>query len=114
VLWRRAGLTMPAWLGWALTFVFVVLAWVPFRATSFDAALRLYEALFGFAPLGSGFKWRTLLFAAVVAMIGPTAWHFVQRVPPWRILAIGFAVLFVMVLFRIGDDANYEFIYFQF
>ena len=25
-----------------------------------------------------------------------------------------FAVLFVLVLFKIGDDANYEFIYFQF
>jgi hypothetical protein len=34
--------------------------------------------------------------------------------PPWRTLAVAWAVLFVIVLFKIGDDANYEFIYFQF
>jgi D-alanyl-lipoteichoic acid acyltransferase DltB (MBOAT superfamily) len=114
VLWRRAGLSMPAWLGWALTFVFVVLAWVPFRAASFDAMLRVYEALFGFAPLGAGFRWRTIALAAAIAMLGPTAWSFVHRMPPWRSIAIAFAVVLVLVLFKIGDDANYEFIYFQF
>ncbi len=34
--------------------------------------------------------------------------------PPSRWVAVGFGVLFVLVLFKIGDDANYEFIYFQF
>ncbi len=114
VLWRRAGLTMPAWLGWALTVFFVVLCWVPFRATSFDAALRIYEALFGLAPWGSEFKWRAIAIAAAVALIGPTAWEAVHRVPPWRSIAVGFATVFVIVLFKLGDDANYEFIYFQF
>jgi D-alanyl-lipoteichoic acid acyltransferase DltB (MBOAT superfamily) len=114
VLWRHAGLSMPSSLGWALTFLFVMLCWVPFRATSFDAALRVYEALFGFAPLGSGFKWRSIALAAAIATLGPSAWSFVHRVPPWRSLAVAFAVVFVVVLFKIGDDANYEFIYFQF
>jgi len=30
------------------------------------------------------------------------------------IISVAFAVLFVIVVFKIGDDANYEFIYFQF
>jgi alginate O-acetyltransferase complex protein AlgI len=34
--------------------------------------------------------------------------------PPWRSIAIAFALVLVIVLFKIGDDANYEFIYFQF
>jgi hypothetical protein len=38
----------------------------------------------------------------------------VHRLPPWRSIAIAFAAVFVIVLFKIGDDANYEFIYFQF
>src|SRR3954452_24367459 len=114
VLWRRSGLQMPWLLGWALTASFVVLCWVLFRAPTYDAALSIYEALFGFAPLGSGFRWRTIALAAPIAIIGPTAWTFVHRVPPWRPLAVGFAALFVIVLFKIGDDANYEFIYFQF
>ncbi|GJE06961.1 MULTISPECIES: MBOAT family O-acyltransferase [Methylobacterium] len=114
VLSRRAGLRMPRIAGWALTAGFVVLTWVLFRATSFEAALAVYKALFGFAPMGSGFKWRTILIAALVAMVGPTAWAAVHRLPPSRTLAFGFALLFVVLLLKIGDDANYDFIYFQF
>lgn len=114
LLWRRAKLPMPAPLGWALTLLFVTLCWVLFRATSFEAAMTIYKGLFGLAPLGSGFKWRALLPAAAFAMIGPTAWALVHRLPPARWLAVLTAALFVFVLFKIGDDANYEFIYFQF
>ena len=114
VLWRKAGLRMPGLAGWAITFAFVVLAWVLFRATTFESAILIYKALFGFAPLGVGFRWRTLALAAAVAIIGPTAWAAVHRLPPWRSIAVAFAILLVSVLLKIGDDANYEFIYFQF
>jgi alginate O-acetyltransferase complex protein AlgI len=87
---------------------------VLFRATSFDAALAIFKGLLGLAPKGSGFKWRTIAVAALVATVGPTAWAAVHRLPPRRLLAFGFALLFVLVLLKIGDDANYEFIYFQF
>ncbi|GJE44408.1 MBOAT family O-acyltransferase [Methylobacterium soli] len=114
VLWHRAGGRMPALLGWLLTALFVVITWVLFRATSFEAALAVFKGLFGLAPIGSGFKWRTILIAAAVAMLGPSAWAAVHRLPPHRGLAAAFALLFVIVLLKIGDDANYEFIYFQF
>ncbi|MDH2311985.1 MBOAT family O-acyltransferase [Methylobacterium brachiatum] len=114
VLARRARLSVPAPLGWLLTSLFVMLTWVLFRATSFEAALLIFKGLFGLAPHGSGFKWRTIAVAALVATVGPTAWAAVHRLPPRRILAFGFALLFVVVLLKIGDDANYEFIYFQF
>ncbi|MDB5592397.1 MAG: acyltransferase, partial [Enterovirga sp.] len=114
LLWRRAKLPMPSVLGWALTMLFVILTWVLFRAGTFDAALRIYAAMFGWADLGATFKWRSIALAAAVATLGPTAWALVHRMPPWRSVAIAFAVVFVVVLFKIGDDANYEFIYFQF
>ena len=114
VLWRRAGLYMPRPAGWALTMMFVMLTWVLFRATSFEAALRVYEGLVGLGGADPSIKWRTILVAALVAVLGPTAWTFVHRLPPRRWIAIGFAILLVVVLFKIGDDANYEFIYFQF
>ncbi|MBM6594623.1 MBOAT family O-acyltransferase [Microvirga pudoricolor] len=114
VLWRKAGLRMPVLVGWALTFAFVLLTWVLFRATTFEGALRIYEGLFGLGSFGAGFKWRAIAIAAAVAVIGPTAWAFVHKLPPRRWIAVLFAILFVIVLFKIGDDANYEFIYFQF
>ncbi|RDJ27298.1 MBOAT family protein [Bosea caraganae] len=114
LFWRRANLPMPAPLGWLLTFVFVMFCWVLFRAATFEAALVIYKAMLGFAPHGIGFKWRALLPAAAFAIIGPTSWALVHKLPPARWIAILTAILFVLVLFKIGDDANYEFIYFQF
>jgi len=114
VLWRRAGVPLPRPVGWIMTFVFVMLTWVLFRATSFDAALRIYEALLGFGAPGLGIKWRTILVAALIATLGPTAWDLVHRLPPHRWIAAAFALALMIVLFKIGDDANYEFIYFQF
>jgi alginate O-acetyltransferase complex protein AlgI len=100
--------------GWALTFAFVALTWVLFRAPTFAAAMAIYKALFGFSGIGHGFRWRTIALGAAVALAGPTAWALVHRVPPRRWIALAFAAVFVIVLLKIGDDANYEFIYFQF
>jgi D-alanyl-lipoteichoic acid acyltransferase DltB (MBOAT superfamily) len=114
VLWRKWGLRMPAVAGWALTFLFVTLAWVLFRAPSFEAAGRLYGAMLGAAPLGAALKWRLLLPAALIAMLGPTAYDAAMRARPSRGLAMGLALAFVLLLLKLGNEENYEFIYFQF
>ncbi|MFI4986261.1 MAG: MBOAT family O-acyltransferase [Alphaproteobacteria bacterium] len=114
LLWRRAGLSLPPFIGWALTFLFVVLAWVLFRAASFETAGRLYAVMAGFAPLGAALKWRLLLPAALIAMLGPTAYDLAARARPSRGLALALALGFVLLLLKLGDEQNYEFIYFQF
>jgi alginate O-acetyltransferase complex protein AlgI len=87
---------------------------VLFRATNFQAATILYKGLFGLAPWGTGFKWRALAIAAAFATVGPTSWEIMRKTPlaPWA--AALYALLLVVVLLKIGDDANFEFIYFQF
>ncbi|MGC5778266.1 MBOAT family O-acyltransferase [Methylobacterium sp. NFXW15] len=114
LLARRAGWRIPAPAGWLMTSLFVALTWVLFRATSFDAALAVYKGLVGLSHSVSEFKWRSIAIAALVATLGPTAWNAVHRLAPSRGLALTVALLFVVVLLKIGDDANYEFIYFQF
>lgn len=114
ILWRRAGWPMPSLAGWTLTFAFVVLTWVLFRAPTFDTALRVYQGLFGFAPWGTEFKWPLLALAAAVAMMGAPAAGMVQRMRPRKVIAVAFATAFVVVLLKIGDGANRQFIYFQF
>jgi alginate O-acetyltransferase complex protein AlgI len=114
VLWRRAAWPMPTLLGWALTIAFVAFAWVLFRAPTFDAALRIYDGLIGLAPVGHGVKWRSIAAAAAIALIGPTSWDAVRMAPPSRWLAAACAILFVLALFKMGNDENYEFIYFRF
>ena len=116
LFWRRANLPMPLWLGWLSTFVFVMLVWVLFRSTTFEAAMAVYKGLFGLNGFGfwSEFKWRALAAAAVLAIVGPTSFVISEKVPmkPWAAALL--ALFFVLVLLKIGDDANYEFIYFQF
>lgn len=114
VLWRKRGLPMWMPLGVALTFLFVMLCWPLFRAQSLEAATAIYEGLIGLSGFGERFRFRLILVAALVAMIGPTAFDFSQKVylPRWFAILLGLVLAAVLV--TIGDDATYEFIYFQF
>ena len=115
LLWKRMKLPMPAFLGWLLTYLYFCFTLVIFpEGMTFSTVADMYHSLLGLAPLGDEFKWRTLAVAAAFAFIGPTSWNVVHRLPPRAWVAITFALLTALVLFRIGDDANYEFLYFQF
>ena len=111
---RRAGDAGAARVGADLRSSWRWLGAVP-RADLRCGAHRSTRALFGFAPLGGGFKWRAIAFAAAVAIARPDRLGLrAQACRRGARIAVAFAVLFVLVLFKIGDDANYEFIYFQF
>ena len=114
LLWRRAGRTMPDWVGWGLTFAFVALSWVLFRAPSFAAALAVYEGLLGMAAPGTSPAWPMLAAAGAAAVLGPTSWSLVRRLPPSRWVAIAAAIVAVGILLKVGNDSNAEFIYAQF
>ena len=105
---------MPAPVGWLLTFAFVTLAWVLFRVADFGAATRVFSGLAGLDGLGSGLNLRLVGVAALVAMVGPTTFDVSQSLRLTGPLALGLALLFMAALLTIGDDANYEFIYFRF
>lgn len=45
--WRDSGLTMWGWLGWLITFNFVNIAWVFFRAKDFEAAGKVLGGMCG-------------------------------------------------------------------
>jgi len=50
--WQKIGLRLPVLLAWFLTFNFINIAWVFFRATSFDDALKVLKGMFRFGDLG--------------------------------------------------------------
>jgi alginate O-acetyltransferase complex protein AlgI len=118
LVWRKAGWSMPDALGWVLTFAFVALAWVLFRAPSFGAATAVYAGLLGLTPAGPAHAassfWQLLTFGAGLAIVGPTAWTLSQKLPPLRWAAAAIALLLVGLLLKVGDDANADFIYAQF
>lgn len=46
-VWKDLGLRMWAWLGWLITFNFVNIAWVFFRAKDFEAAKKVLGGMIG-------------------------------------------------------------------
>ncbi|TAU07972.1 MBOAT family protein [Rhizobium ruizarguesonis] len=44
-LWSRSGLSLPMPVAWFITFVFVIITWVFFRATDMDSALKVLTGM---------------------------------------------------------------------
>jgi len=88
----RLRIRLPSPIAWAITLLCVVLAWVPFRAASFAAALDFYRALFGFNGIA---------IPSIYVKLWPPLGHFFQVVPvlPYlgdaRALSLPQAVLFL-------------------
>ena len=78
---------LPPLLGWAITFLFVMLAWVPFRAPTWQSAITYFR---GLAGLGDGAaSWPYVPAMIVIAIVA--AWHIGYRLgPPWRRSLAGF------------------------
>jgi alginate O-acetyltransferase complex protein AlgI len=88
--WGRLGVPLPRVLAWALTFLFVTVSWVFFRATSLDGALAMLKAMGGGnpAPAMSAFAWLgDVASRLAVTLSVPSSW---VLVPP----LIGLLVVF--------------------
>ena len=115
--WHRAAWRMPRALGWVLTSLFVVLAWVPFRAPDRGTALRMWIAMTGADGIGRVRLDDGLMFplAALLAILGPTSLHLARvRLPPRPWVAIPTALVLVYLLLLSGGRTGTTFIYFQF
>lgn len=49
--WKKLKKPLPSWLAWLLTFNFVNICFTMFRATSVEAALKVYRGMFGFSGI---------------------------------------------------------------
>jgi len=75
--WRGAGAALPNWLAWLLTFTFVNIAWVYFRAASLADAHALLEGMAGLRGTGAlslgGREIAVMLLGAALALFGNKA-----------------------------------------
>ena len=114
VLWRRYLPPLPAPIAGPVLILFLVVTWVFFRAPGLAAAGHMLGAMAGLGPATPPTGLRTILFAAAVALIGPSSQDFVARLGPGRKLALAGAAASVAVLLKLADGPGYEFIYFRF
>lgn len=131
-LWRKTKIVLPKVLCWFLTFNAVNIAWVFFRANSFESAINIVKAMFDVnkfvVPYSTGlgkcfeiFKNGTklmmstrdmglIVFLLIIAII---SFHKekIEKVNPY-LCAVVFSVLFLYVFLSMGKIT--EFLYFQF
>ncbi|MEZ5667151.1 MAG: MBOAT family O-acyltransferase [Alphaproteobacteria bacterium] len=116
---QRAGIRVPAVAAWALTFLFVTLAFVVFRAQSFAEAAAVFAGLVGGNGFGFDYAYggRTAVVAIALAVVllFPTSQRFAaEKLQPSPFAAVATAAALLAVLLQVGVGANQEFIYFQF
>jgi alginate O-acetyltransferase complex protein AlgI len=116
---RNRGVKLPSWLGWLITFNFVVLGWVFFRATSLANAWEFLSRLTVWhAPV----DWTAPALAAVALVIGlqlapERPIEMIQvgigRLRP-VVLGVAFAILVPFVAATVPSQGVPPFIYFRF
>jgi alginate O-acetyltransferase complex protein AlgI len=115
---------LPRTLRVALTFVLVLLSWVPFRSSDLGATWEFLGALFGAGGGGSAemltgrllqpFYLFALVVAAAVVWLGTETQELVERSiarPLWSVSAYSLFLLAVVAMF---SQAENPFLYFQF
>ena len=112
----------PFGLGLPITFVFVVIGWVMFRAISVQQAFRFYHAMLGLGHFGISEQvyWQIepLALLALGAAVGLCALPLVQHIKFNAISQRAYGVLYtplvLVTLVKLIGQSNSPFLYFQF
>ncbi|MBW4082896.1 MBOAT family protein [Paenibacillus sp. S150] len=114
-IWLRRGLAVPPkWLAWLLTFVFLNITWVFFRAENISSALRLLKGMSGLNGIGLAaageLKWNALF---ILLLLGIILWRpqAPVRVRGWTTV-VAMALIFIFSLFFFNRIT--PFLYFNF
>ena len=114
--WREFALPLPTWLAWLLTFIFVNVAWVFFRAHSIHDALELLQGMSGWrgvaAPLASPLQVLLLAVGLWLAVWGANSNTVVES----RLFTLRSAMLAALLLAAgfLSLSQTSPFIYFNF
>ena len=114
--WQQLGRPMPAFAGWALTMLFVLVGWVVFRAHGFASVGSILGSLAGLNGFGGALAEAKLIaVAALASALIPSAHEMKDRLlRPMPVVAVVTALLAAFCVFEVGKGAPVNFIYFQF
>ena len=137
-VWQKLGLKMPTLLAWFITFNFINITWVFFRATNFNSALKVLHGMFmgsliipasitqyieSFKDIGLTLgQWSKLyshdpylglwlIGALIVVLLFPNSMQFKEKFKP-NFVYMTLTVLFFLSIFMLYRKS--EFIYFNF
>lgn len=120
---RPFGFRLPSWFAWTLTFSFVVLAWLPFRAPDFATTKTYFMGMIGQGQGMANWPYVPALIVLGILVI----WHIGYELSsPWRKSLLGFrhpsrlpqmafiTLLILSIIFFTPLGGGGAFIYFQF
>lgn len=122
-IWNKYGFSLPKLLGWFITFNFINIAWVIFRAKSMNDAFNIINAMFGLHGIildGRGMAFddkKTLVIFLVIAVFlsifGKNSNEFISNMKCNKkyIVLLGFLLALSLKLMMVLST---EFLYFQF
>ncbi len=127
----KKGSPYPKLIAMPLTFLFVMIGWVLFRATDVTAAIGVYQGMLGMNGFGlsndiawsiSRLQYATLIIAYIIVFVAPYSFHAVKTAkvnPNWAAelsLKSQVAICFLMILAvcKLIAQSFSPFLYFQF
>lgn len=123
-LWRTVGIKLNSIIAWFITFNFVNLAWIFFRAKEVDDALKVIVGMLSFNELIPFFKSNFLLIPEIDVLlllaVTSVALYFGDirntntRIMSGKFSVLIFSTLFFICLLKINSSAVSEFLYFEF
>ena len=135
-VWKSMGLTMPKILAWFITFNFINISWIFFRAKEWDDAIKILLSMFDFNSLYTfntlslnnillniqgdiqTILWLVLSFIIILKFKNSNQlidYSILQKTKVLTpIYTIGFAFMFVFSLIYMSFSSYSEFIYFNF
>ena len=130
--WKNLGFTMPKNLAWFITFNFVNIAWIFFRAKEWEDAIKILNGMFGIEKLlaisslnskNIHFEFETYLWINITLLIStllPNTYQ-ITKYPKFNhssLIGIPstmlFSLIFLIALFWMSISTYSEFIYFNF
>jgi alginate O-acetyltransferase complex protein AlgI len=123
LVWKRAGFRLPRLAGWTLTFAFIDLTWVVFRAPDLKTLAKVLGAMFGAFPVLTGLSadWLStprgvgelaLIVAIIVALAPSYSYPIVARMKPNVWTASLAAVFLTLAVLRFSSVSYFLYYFF--
>ena len=117
-IWSIFSITLPLWVAWFVTFNFINISWVFFRAKEWDDATKVLSGMIGFNGLGyTEFDWKyiALLGAFVLVLLFKNSNSFIQgKRKLHHIYALFIASVLMIFHFISLEVEESPFLYFNF
>ena len=141
--WQKIGLRLPTFLAWFITFNFINIAWVFFRANNFHDALKVLSGMFRFSdltlskskqfyhllhfkhPAETFFSFNIINYTFILLIVGFIIVLFFQNTKAWQHyfislkkvpvwLVLASGIMLGVSLIALNMNTHSEFLYFNF